>query len=741
MRRIADWLLLAIALVAGAWLRFRKLDATSLWLDEILDYDVATRLAAHPTWRWWSVSKEHGPLFFATELAGRVIHSIELAARVPPALLGIAAIVLAWAFVRRHFPFGTAAVFALLLAVSPLHVYYSREARPYSLLMLLALALLALLLRASSPKLMAVALVAAALTSAVAAPLIMSVLVIAALSKWGGARPHMQTMIVAGVCLIAIPLLYVGNNDPTAVTTPAVSLTRLVQAFSMSALDSTAPRLAGYLVALAAIIGSVVAIRRERISGLIITGMTVLPVVIAVVALRAMSHWYSVRYVAAALPAYLLLAAIGIVACVRLVRQEAIAFVLAVVIAGAIGREAWPAARAESLQRLDWRVVASTIRQHAHDDDLVIAMNAWSYVALDFYLRGQRLRLISALESTAGATHLVATNTPAWIVSAGETRGMTREWTCRYPIVLASPLESFRLHYAPSFAHLLLNRATDGDRRAFAARFAAPLTLGLGSESDLFLTHGFGDAEGTNGDYARWVVGTSASLIIPSGERITIRALPLLRRDASPQQMTVALNGAQLAQLTMANEWRDYTIDVPPSLRRDVNELTLTFAWSEIPGGNDPRSLSAMLDQISIGAVTRPAPRQLTALTHINSAGFLLDHPVERHPRESFVARDRAALAALVARLGFDPVTTLPALDRGEVRLDDLANVIAYESECRGDAEFVAVAYAVLVDRRVEGTSAQYFLAQLRRGVPRSEIIRKIVASGEMRAKLHAVAD
>jgi hypothetical protein len=286
-----------------------------------------------------------------------------------------------------------------------------------------------------------------------------------------------------------------------------------------------------------------------------------------------------------------------------------------------------------------------------------------------------------------------------------------------------------------------MNRATDADRRAFAARFAAPLTLGFGPESDLFLTHGFGDPEGTNGDYARWVVGTSASLIVPPGERITIRALPLLRRDAPPQQMTVALNGKPIAQLTMANEWRDYTIDVPPSLRRDVNELTLTFAWSAVPGGNDPRSLSAMLDQISIGAVTQPLPKQLTALTHINSAGFLLDHPVERHPRESFVAHDRAALTALVARLGFDPVTTLPALDRGDVRLDELANVIAYESECRSDAEFVAVAYAVLVDRRVEGTSAQYFLAQLRRGVTRSEIIRKIVASGAMRAKLHAVAD
>src|SRR5207244_13235128 len=111
------------------------------------------------------------------------------------------------------------------------------------------------------------------------------------------------------------------------------------------------------------------------------------------------------------------------------------------------------------------------------------------------------------------------------------------------------------------------------------------------------------------------------------------------------------------------------------------------------------------------------------------------------HPPAPLTARDRNALAHLVARLGFDPTTTLPALDRGEVRLDDLAAVVADESECRSDAEFVALAYAVLTGQRVEGTAAQYYLNQLARGVPRRELVRKIVASGTMRAQLHAVAD
>jgi len=740
MRRVFDLLLLAIALVAGAFLRLRKLDAIGLWLDEILDYDIATKLAAHPTWHWSAVSKEHGPLFFAMEVAGRVAHSIELAARLPPAVIGIATLLLAWFAVRKQF--GVGAIFALLLATSPLHVYYSREARPYALLMFFTVALIALLLRANAPRLTALALLGIALTSATGAPLLIGAAVAAALAYWFSRdRFFLRVAFIACVCVVLVPLLYIGNPDPTAVTAPAVSFDRLLQSFAMSALDSTAPRAMAYAVALAALIGAIVAVRADRVRGAIVVSLAVVPTVTAIVALLAMSHWYAARYVAAAVPAYLLLAAIGIVATAQFIvrRREVAALVVSALIAGAIAREAWPAAIAEPLRRLDWRVVANTIRQHSKRGDLVIAMNSWSYISLDFYLRGSGLRMINVVEYTEGARHLIAQNESAWIVSAGATRGMTREWTCRYPIVLASPLESFRLHYAPSYAHLMTHRATDADRRAFDARFHDNFSLGFGPESNLFLGDGFGDAEGTNGDYARWVVGTHASLIVPNLSRFTLRALPLLGRGE--QRMTVAMNGAPIAEFALAPEWREYTIDVPPEHRRSgANELTLTFAWAKNPGGNDPRSLSAMVDELR-GDDRSGRAGSPPSLTHINSAGFLIDRDVERHPPERFVARDREALTQLLARLGFDPVTTLPALDRGDVRLDDLTAVVADESECRSDAEFVALAYSLLTDQRVEGTRAQYYLNQLRRGVPRRELVRKIVASGTMRAKLHAVAD
>ena len=93
MRRIGEVALLAAIAVFGAVLRFGGLAVPSLWLDEILDYDVATKLTHEPLWRWLTgFASEHGPLFFATELAGRFAHAPEFAARFAPAVFGIAAI-------------------------------------------------------------------------------------------------------------------------------------------------------------------------------------------------------------------------------------------------------------------------------------------------------------------------------------------------------------------------------------------------------------------------------------------------------------------------------------------------------------------------------------------------------------------------------------------------------------------------------------------------------------------------
>ncbi len=220
MRRIADALLLALIIGLGAVLRFGGLSVPSLWLDEILDFDVATSLTHEPLWHWLTgFASEHGPLFFATELAGRLAHAPELAARVAPAVFGVAAVLVA-AFAVRVAHRNTATsdalvgpesmVFALLLAGSPLAVYYSREARPYALLLLLATAMLAMLLRAGGHAPFAFALpILALFTTSGSAPLLLATAVTAA-----GAFLISRKRFFAGfaaVTLLAValmPLLY-----------------------------------------------------------------------------------------------------------------------------------------------------------------------------------------------------------------------------------------------------------------------------------------------------------------------------------------------------------------------------------------------------------------------------------------------------------------------------------------------------------------------------------------------------
>src|SRR5437868_11373533 len=152
MKRIGEGVLLTAIVIFGAVLRFSGLAVPSLWLDEILAYDIATKLAHEPIWRWLSgMAGEQGPLFFATELAGRFAHAPEFAARFAPALFGCAAVVVAGVLKTGARDEGRAETltFALLLAGSPLAIYYSREARPYALLILLATLILVAFLRPS----------------------------------------------------------------------------------------------------------------------------------------------------------------------------------------------------------------------------------------------------------------------------------------------------------------------------------------------------------------------------------------------------------------------------------------------------------------------------------------------------------------------------------------------------------------------------------------------------------------
>lgn len=139
-------LLLAITGLA-ALLRFYKLGEWSFWIDEIFTIN---RVQAH----YGSLSEAFQnlpPNFFWTPISLLLTSGSlslfgvsEWSARLVPALIGILSIPLIYIPVKRIFGPGIALISALLLAISPWHLYWSQNARFYTMLMLLfVLALLA----------------------------------------------------------------------------------------------------------------------------------------------------------------------------------------------------------------------------------------------------------------------------------------------------------------------------------------------------------------------------------------------------------------------------------------------------------------------------------------------------------------------------------------------------------------------------------------------------------------------
>lgn len=134
------WLALAL-LVAAAILRLARLSWQPLWWDE--GYSIY--FATEPLGRmlWLTAHDIHPPLYYAllhfwTSAAGDGPESTRLLS----VLIGVLAVGVLWWLARVLYPESSriAWVSALLLAVSPFHIYYSQEVRMYGLAMVLGMA-------------------------------------------------------------------------------------------------------------------------------------------------------------------------------------------------------------------------------------------------------------------------------------------------------------------------------------------------------------------------------------------------------------------------------------------------------------------------------------------------------------------------------------------------------------------------------------------------------------------------
>ncbi len=137
-RRETTWLWLIV--IVGALVRLYHLDFQSLWLDEGWQYAIASAQSMRGVFdRALEPEAAHPPLSYLINHLFLQVQDSDFFLRLPSVLFGIGSLPLCYLFARRFAPPPAAVLAVLVFALSPLHIWYSQEARMYAQLIFLSL--------------------------------------------------------------------------------------------------------------------------------------------------------------------------------------------------------------------------------------------------------------------------------------------------------------------------------------------------------------------------------------------------------------------------------------------------------------------------------------------------------------------------------------------------------------------------------------------------------------------------
>ncbi len=150
-----EWLLLLTLILIAFALRLLMLGEQSLWYDESVSWMLSQMQL--PALIEWTAADIQPPLYYLLlwlTTFNSVFNDSEWALRFPSALFGVLSVPLIYTLTRRLFPKLPLAplLSALILTCSPLMIYYSQEARMYTLLTFEAMLSSYLLLKILHPK-------------------------------------------------------------------------------------------------------------------------------------------------------------------------------------------------------------------------------------------------------------------------------------------------------------------------------------------------------------------------------------------------------------------------------------------------------------------------------------------------------------------------------------------------------------------------------------------------------------
>jgi len=143
--RYAQFLILLT--VVGLFLRLYNLGFNSLWLDEASTYGFASQ-SLPEIWRATAGGEFNPPLFHWVEHIMLIFGKNEIVLRIIPALLGVFTIPLVYLIGKEFIDRNVGIIAAAAFAVSPFLIYYSQEARAYSMMLFFVSAAMVFYLKA-----------------------------------------------------------------------------------------------------------------------------------------------------------------------------------------------------------------------------------------------------------------------------------------------------------------------------------------------------------------------------------------------------------------------------------------------------------------------------------------------------------------------------------------------------------------------------------------------------------------
>lgn len=404
-RATTPWLALGAIVVLAAALRFATLRTQSVWFDEAATWDLVRRPFGEML-RQIPRGESTPPLFYVLEWAWtRVFGDGEAGLRSLPALAGLLTVPVAFAIGRRAgAPAGkrkgerAGLAAAALVAVNPLLVWFSQEARSYALATLLSAVALLLMLRAEDdrhPRVLAAWALAAALALATH---YFAAFVLAPQSLWllwrhprrRGAVAAVGALVAVGLALLPLLIAQSGNPYDIAGTSLALRLAQVPKQFLLGYRGPLALPF-GLLGALLVAGGAWLLLRRtprpahER--ALLLAAIGLVGIALPLLAALGGADYLNTRNVLPALIPLLAALAVGCAACDRprtgLATLAALcAISLAIVVGVAADRQ---------YQRPDWRGLARALGPgRAGGARALVVSPANGELALRYYRRGIR---------------------------------------------------------------------------------------------------------------------------------------------------------------------------------------------------------------------------------------------------------------------------------------------------------------------------------------------------------------